>query len=237
MSSKPKRKKFVKVEKGTFDRRKLTKLEEKEKEITERFKKAKTKAEQDKLFKEAGEIMPERFKIQERLRKLKESKEAPAPEPDSGYKPPKGLIRITEDKDLESADMLVYQGLAEDGYYGFESKKDSFRLDGMVEQPDKRIHLKYLINKSLGKGQTTKKLIAFFKFLVKKKVVNESFKIVLYADASFGMRMGAKRGKGDMPGLVGYYQKLGFKKFGQVAYGNQPMETSMKNFLKVNVKK
>lgn len=122
---------------------------------------------------------------------------------------------------------------------GFLMDTSKFYLKGEI---DKSIRNRILIDKfvndpygkgGLPKGEPTKILCGYLSHLVDERFVSPDMRVVLYADPSFGR--GQK--KGGMDKLVKFYETLGFKKFGQVAFGNQPLEASVREVIEACKKK
>ena len=121
-----------------------------------------------------------------------------------------------------------------DDYKGFKYKNEKkLRLQGKIEQDKKRVLLDFFINISLEKGEATKILKDYIKYLIKNQIITPDFIFEVYADPSYA---GAKF-KGTLDGLVKFYEKHSFKKVGNPAYGNQHMRTTIKDFIAPAVKK
>ena len=116
---------------------------------------------------------------------------------------------------------------------GFARDDKDLTFKGSIEQEDKIIKLDFFINAPFGKekgglakGEPTKEFCKYFKYLLDNNFIEDNFKIILYADSSYGK-------EDNLDKLVKYYEGLSFKKFGEVAFGNQPMETTVKDFIDV----
>lgn len=126
-----------------------------------------------------------------------------------------------------------------DGYGGFDSKKKNLTMSGVFDQGDKYFKLDFFLanyNSSLPKlekGEPRKILCEYINYLVKKKIIANDYEFRLYADPSYGSNLRDDLGstKRTLAGLVKMYESMSFKKFGQVAFGNQPMKTTIGEFL------
>jgi hypothetical protein len=107
---------------------------------------------------------------------------------------------------------------------GFDRDDKLLVFKGEIDQSEKKIKLDFFINKGLPKGESTKQFCKYIKYLNDNGFVQDDFRLYLFADPSFGVGGNAQK-------LIKYYESLSFKKFGEVGFGNQPMETTVKQFL------
>jgi len=136
------------------------------------------------------------------------------------------LTPLSKIKKFENIPFRVYDPKFDPTRGGFERDDKELTFKGELNQEEKRIKLDFFINRGLEKGEPTKVFCRYFKYLLDNNFITDDFKIVLYADASFGK-------DDNLDKLVKYYEGLSFKKFGEIAFGNQPMETTVKDFIDV----
>lgn len=136
------------------------------------------------------------------------------------------LTPLSKIKKFENIPFRVYDPKFDPTRGGFERDDKELTFKGELNQEEKRIKLDFFINRGLEKGEPTKVFCRYFKYLLDNNFITDDFKIVLYADASYGK-------DDNLDKLVKYYEGLSFKKFGEIAFGNQPMETTVKDFIDV----
>jgi len=126
-----------------------------------------------------------------------------------------------------------------DGYGGFDSKKKNLTMSGVFDSDGKYVKLDFFLANhyenlpKLEKGEARKTLCKYLEFLRKKGVIQNDYEFRLYADPSYGANLRDDLGttKRTLDGLVKMYEGMTFKKFGQVGFGNQPMKTTIGEFL------
>ena len=126
-----------------------------------------------------------------------------------------------------------------DYYGGFESKKKNLVMSGVFDTEDKYLKLDFFLANfndklpQLEKGEPRKILCSYIEYLLKKKILQRDFEFRLYADPNYGsnLRDDIGKTKRTLAGLVKMYESMTFKKFGEVAFGNQPMKTTVGEFL------
>ena len=126
-----------------------------------------------------------------------------------------------------------------EGYGGFDSKKKNLVMSGVFRDDRKFVKLDFFLanhldnEKKLEKGEARQTLCKYLEYLKKKGVIDDSFEFRLYADPSYGANLRDDIGttKRTLEGLVKMYESMTFKKFGNVGFGNQPMKTTIGEFL------
>tara|TARA_Y100001963_G_scaffold156631_1_gene250719 strand:- start:2312 stop:2851 length:540 start_codon:yes stop_codon:yes gene_type:complete len=126
-----------------------------------------------------------------------------------------------------------------DGYGGFDSKKKNLTMSGVFSHDGKYVKLDFFLSNhyedlpKLEKGEARQTLCKYLEMLIKKKVIQPDYEFRLYADPSYGSNLRDDVGttKRSLAGLVKMYESMTFKKFGKVGFGNQPMKTTIADFL------
>ena len=178
-----------------------------------------------------NKLKNEYLKLRKKKPEPKSTKVAPEPKPLQSSEPStkvatNKLTPLSKIKKFENIPFRVYDPKFDPTRGGFERDDKELTFKGELNQEEKRIKLDFFINRGLEKGEPTKVFCRYFKYLLDNNFITDDFKIVLYADASYGK-------DDNLDKLVKYYEGLSFKKFGEIAFGNQPMETTVKDFIDV----
>lgn len=190
----------------------------------------------------------------------KAAKEAKKKEKKTDTKPtakvqPKPKLAENMDANLKKIDGKRNNGILttrfSDKYGGFESKKKNLVMSGVFgdfgknfddrgkEFDDKYVKLDFFLanhlkdQPKLEKGEARKTLCKYLEYLKNKGVIDDTYEFRLYADPSYGANLRDDIGttKRTLEGLVKMYEGMTFKKFGDVGFGNQPMKTTIGEFL------
>jgi hypothetical protein len=179
--------------------------------------------------------MPPKKQIKFKVKPKEEIKEKP--------KPKTKKYKDYEEFTLNGIDTeMISVNDGEPEYFKFDSnekgKMKNLILSGTVDREKKRIKIDFFLSKktksnNLAKGEAREILCKYFKSLIKINLIDKDYEIVLYADPRFGSGQQdlSNVKERSMEGLVKLYESMSFKKFGKIAFGNQPMQTTVKSFI------